>query len=95
MPPAFVVDVGGLFHMVLLQASRLLPVFVVLEGDIPNSAAVLHEGRRHVADALDGADIGTLHLIINGILLHAGKEGVETVLVGLLVGSAQPYKLRE
>ena len=70
--------------------SRLLPVFIIFKVYIPNSTAVLHEGRRHITDTLDGADVGTLYLIINGILFHAGKEGVEAVLVGSLVGRTQP-----
>ena len=65
--------------------SRLLPVFVILKGYVPDGAAVLHEGRRHVADTLDSADVGTLDFLIDGILLDAGKEGVETVLVGHLI----------
>ena len=49
---------------------------------VPDGVAVFHEGRRHVADALDGADVGAFDLLVDGILTDAGKEGVEAVAVG-------------
>ena len=71
--------------------SRLLPVFIGFKSYVPDGAAILHEGRRHITDTLDGIHISTLYLIINSILLHAGKKGVEAVLVGFLIGRAEPY----
>ena len=65
-----------------VQLLFCFPVLVIFEVDVPDGTAVFHEGRRHIADSLDGSDIAILHSLVDCLALNAGKESVETVLIG-------------
>ena len=67
-----------------------IPIVIVLKCDIPNSAAVLHERSRHVADSLNSLNVSAFQISIDVVLVYTGKEGVETVFVGCLVSRTQP-----
>jgi hypothetical protein len=68
----------------------LIPVIIIFEINIPDGAAILHERRGHIADSLDGSNIGALQILVDILLLHTGKESVEAVFVGCLIGRSQP-----
>ena len=81
-------------HFLIFSISQSLlrfPIFIVLEVDVPDGTAIFHEGRWHAANTLDGCSVGILHFLVDSIALDTGKEIMETILVGCLVGRTQPY----